>query len=262
MIDDKSPVTEDELHAYVDGELPADRRPAVDAWLSAHPEDAALVAAWRAQAELVQARYGGTLHEPIPARLALDRLVRRDRNWMRIAAGVVVLAFLAGGAAGWFGRDLVEDNRNSGRTLTSEAINAYRVYVVEVRHPVEVTAAEANHLVQWLSKRLDYEIRAPSLDTLGLKLVGGRLLPGPSGPAAFFMYEGPSGERFTLYCSRSKSPQTALRYNAAGQVAAVYWIDRDVGYVISGPADHDRLVKVAQTAYDQLERTGRGRGRS
>ena len=51
MIDRDSPVTEEELHAYVDGELPADRQEAVAAWLAAHPEQAAQVAAWRAQAE-------------------------------------------------------------------------------------------------------------------------------------------------------------------------------------------------------------------
>ena len=40
-------ISEDELHAYVDGELPADRRGAVEAWLASHAEDAARVAAWR-----------------------------------------------------------------------------------------------------------------------------------------------------------------------------------------------------------------------
>jgi len=40
MIDRNTSVTEDELHVYVDGELPADRREAVEAWLSSHPEDA------------------------------------------------------------------------------------------------------------------------------------------------------------------------------------------------------------------------------
>ena len=58
MTDRHSPVTEDELHAFVDGELPADRRDAVEAWLASHPEDAALVAAWRKQAELIRSRYG------------------------------------------------------------------------------------------------------------------------------------------------------------------------------------------------------------
>jgi hypothetical protein len=40
MTDPKIPVTEDELHAFVDNELPAERRGDVEAWLAAHPEDA------------------------------------------------------------------------------------------------------------------------------------------------------------------------------------------------------------------------------
>ena len=72
MIDRDSPVTEDELHAYVDGELPADRQAAVEAWLASHPEDAARVAAWRAQAEAIRARYGAVANEPVPERLKVD----------------------------------------------------------------------------------------------------------------------------------------------------------------------------------------------
>lgn len=255
MIEDNSPVTEDELHAYVDGELPADRRDAVEAWLANHPDDEARVAAWRRQAEMIQARYGAAIHMPVPVRLSLDGIVRQNRNWSRRAAAAAVVAFFAGGAAGWFGRGAVGNGRPAASLVTAEALDAHKLYVVEVRHPVEVRAAESNHLVSWLSKRLDYELRTPNLESLGLKLVGGRLLPGPRGqPAAFFMYEGASGERYTLYCARSKAPQTALRYSAAGPVAAVYWIDDSVNYVISGPADHARLSKVAEAAYEQIDR--------
>ncbi len=52
--------------------------------------------------------------------------------------------------------------------------------------------------MRWLSKRVGYKLRAPNLEGVGLKLVGGRLLPGPTGAAAFFMYENASGERYTL----------------------------------------------------------------
>ncbi len=79
MIDHNITRDEDELHAYVDGELPADRRDAVEAWLASHPEDAARVAAWRAQAEAIRARYGAVIHEPVPDRLTLDRITRRRR---------------------------------------------------------------------------------------------------------------------------------------------------------------------------------------
>ena len=62
MIDRDSPVTEHELHAYVDGEIPADRRDAVEAWLGSHPEHAARVAHWR---EVLKTAPGGNGAIPI-----------------------------------------------------------------------------------------------------------------------------------------------------------------------------------------------------
>ncbi len=56
MTDRNIPVTEDELHAYVDNELPAERRADVEAWLASHPEDAARVRSWLAMAELLADR--------------------------------------------------------------------------------------------------------------------------------------------------------------------------------------------------------------
>ena len=56
MTDANIPVTEDELHAYVDDELPAERRADVEAWLLTHPDDAERVQAWRTMAAALQAR--------------------------------------------------------------------------------------------------------------------------------------------------------------------------------------------------------------
>src|SRR3984893_18429011 len=119
MIDRESPVTEDELHAYVDGELPADLQAAVDAWLAAHREDPARVSVGRAQAELIKARYGGIAGEPIPARLDLARLQRLERRWTRSAAAAAVAAFLIGSLLGWLGRDMVDGGSALGKTLTT-----------------------------------------------------------------------------------------------------------------------------------------------
>src|SRR4051812_16420594 len=75
MTDPKIPVTEDELHAYVDNELPAERRGDVEAWLSSHPDDAARVQSWRTMAEALHARYDQVLDEAVPKRLEIERLV-------------------------------------------------------------------------------------------------------------------------------------------------------------------------------------------
>ncbi|HUI97238.1 MAG TPA: anti-sigma factor [Xanthobacteraceae bacterium] len=253
MSDHDLPVSEDELHAHVDGELPADRRAAVEAWLATHPDDMARVAGWRSLADNIRARYGAVASEPIPARLNLRQIERAGRSWRGIAAAAAVAAFVAGGLAGWTARGAV--GPLPATTFTADALDAYKVYVVEVRHPVEVPGSEQAHLTQWLSKRVGYQLHIPDLEPVGLKLVGGRLLPGPHGAAAFFMYESKSGERFTLYSTRTNGPDTSWRYNADGAVGALSWADSDVGYVVSGEANRDRLHKVAETVYAQLERT-------
>lgn len=255
MIDHSPPpVTEDELHAYVDRELPADRVRAVEAWLASHPEDMARVAAWRAQIDAIRRRYDSD--EPAPARFDLEHLLDGDRRWKRLVAVAVVIAFLLGGAGGWYGRDAVISNPGivaGFEAFTAEAMEAYKLYVVEVRHPVEVPATDADHLVQWLSKRLGYQIKAPNLESVGLRLVGGRLLPGPTGAAAFLMYENASGERYTIYCGRSSAPETALRFSEKGAATAVYWATHDVAYVVSGVGGRKQISEVAVAAYKALE---------
>jgi anti-sigma factor RsiW len=265
MIDRGTLVTEDELHAYADGEIPPDRRHDVAAWLASHPEDAARVAEWRTQADAIRTRYGAVANEPVPAQLSLAELdrqasARHPRRWRAIAAAAAA-AFLLGGVAGWFAHGAAATAPSSFDLYTTDALEAYRLYVVEVRHPVEVPGAERQHLTEWLSKRLDTDVRAPDLQSVGLMLVGGRLIPGPSGAAtALFMYEGPSGDRFTLYCTHSRSPETAMRYREADRVASVYWVDRGLAYVVSGPSDRPRLSAIAKSAYDQIDSPARPAG--
>lgn len=255
MTEPNIPVTEDELHAYIDNELPLERRDDVEAWLATHPDDAERVQSWRAMAEALHARYDSVADEAVPKRLEIERLVRQPRKWMAGAAAAVLLAFVAGGGAGWMARGA--SAQPSGlQTLTLDALDAHKLYVVEIRHPVEVPGSERAHLQQWLSKRCGWEVRAPELDATGLKLVGGRLLPGPTGPASFLMYEGPTGERFTLYTSRAKLQTAQMRYTAAENSGAMYWSEQGVGYVLSGPTDKDRLNQVARLVYDQTEKSG------
>ena len=252
MTDRNSPVTEDELHVYVDGELAADRSEAVETWLSTHPDDAARVAAWRAQAEAIRARYGDVINEPVPARLAIDRITRQRRSWGAVAAAAVVAAFVAGGAAGWLAHGASAAAPSEFEVFTTEALGAHRLYIGEVRHPIEVKADEG-HLLPWLSRRVGTTLRAPDLASFGLRLLGGRLLPGVRGPAALFMYESASGERVTIYCSKLDEPRTAFRYRDNDKFGAVRWVESGYGWVVSGPGDKDRLKSIANAAYDQLE---------
>jgi anti-sigma factor RsiW len=52
---------------------------------------------------------------------------------------------------------------------------------------VEVPAEQEEHLVHWLSKRLNPQVRVLRLDSFDFSLVGGRLLATSDGPDALFM---------------------------------------------------------------------------
>jgi anti-sigma factor RsiW len=70
------------------------------------------------------------------------------------------------------------------------------------------------------------------------------------------MYESASGERYTLYASRSKSGSAQMRYTAAENSGAMYWSENQVSYVLSGPMDKEMLNHVARIVYDQNEKGG------
>src|SRR5438046_5886208 len=143
-------VTEDELHTYVDNELPAERRGDVERWLASHPDDAARVQSWRTMAEALHARYDSVIDEAVPKRLDIERLVRQPRKWVYGAIAATLAAFIAGGGTGWLAHG-VAAAPSVFQSFTVEALDAYRLYVVEVRHPVEVPGNERAHLQQWLT---------------------------------------------------------------------------------------------------------------
>src|SRR6266581_8174138 len=255
MTDPRIPVTEDELHAYIDNELPAERRGDVEAWLATHPDDAARVQSWRAMAEALHARYDSVVNEAVPKRLEIERLVREPRKWVYGAVAATLAAFILGGGVGWIARGAAAAP-SAFQSFTVDALDAHRLYVVEVRHPVEVPGSERAHLQAWLTKRCGWSVHAPELDSTGLKLVGGRLLPGPHGPASFLMYESASGERFTVYTARAEAEATQMRYTKQDNNGALFWADRGVAYVVSGSSDRERLTQVARLVYDQTEKSG------
>jgi anti-sigma factor RsiW len=261
------PITENDLHAYADGRLDATRRAEVEAYLSSNPEAAERTAEYARQNEALRELYAPVLIEPVPQRMvnAATRL-HRVRSMALAASWVGLGAFLgllAGGIAGWeLHPDAMEHAALDAPTgIVRNAAIAHATYSPEVRHPVEVGADQEAHLVAWLSKRLGAPLRAPKLDSVGLTLVGGRLLPGDPGiggvpaPTAQFMYQCQKGRRVTLYVRPEAADhgETAFRYARDGGVGVFYWIDRRFGYALSSSdMDRDELLKIANIAYRQL----------
>jgi len=242
------PVTEAELHSYVDGELSEGAKVEIEAWLRAHPEDAERMRAYAEQNALLRSLYDPVLDELVPRAL----LGVRPRAWRRYAAAAAI--FAVGLGLGWLVRGQFVTSQVVPVSLARQAATAHAVYAPEVRHPVEVTASEEGHLVAWLSKRLGTTLQAPKLAPLGYELVGGRLLSGPQGPVAHFMYQDARGQRLTLYVSRQRGEprDTAFRFSQEDRISVFYWVDGNFGYALSGEMRKDQLLQVAEVVYKQL----------
>ncbi len=247
------PFSEAELQAWVDGRLTPDQTRAVEQWLDANPDAAKRWRGYRQDAAALNHLFDPVLAEPLPRRLHPD--VIRARSWqrqaLRAAAAIVLIA--VGAAGGWLAHGDRMDRQIAARSLPADAVAAHRVFVSEVRHPVEVTADQEGHLVAWLSKRLGKSIRAPRLTDQGFELMGGRLLSAAEGPAAQLMYQNAEGRRLTLYVrDAADGGDTAFRIEKEGGVSAFYWIDQGLGYALIGDLDRDRLLAAANKVYRDL----------
>lgn len=264
-----APFDDDDLHALADGRLAPAQEQALRARLT--PEALAQVEHWQAQrAQLRTLHADWASAPPPPAQQAAagraQALLDHGRQWWRwggMAAGWV-LAF----GLGWLGHTQWPGAatgpmaaRAPGPQLLAQhfaqqAAVAHAVFQPEQRHPVEVTAAQQEHLVQWLSKRLGRPLKVPALQAQGFELVGGRLLPGDSGARAQFMYQNAAGVRITLYLgaldSPGAAPETAFRFHTDGPVPGFYWVDQGFGYALSGELPRAALLGLATAVHQQL----------
>jgi anti-sigma factor RsiW len=255
VTDEHDAVNESELHAFVDDRLPPPRRAEVEAYLAAHPQEAARLWAYREQRTALHALFDPVLGEGIPAEMLSAWQRRPWQRWL-VHGAAAALYVLVGIAGGWWLHGLQLREINAPESLVEQAASAHAVYTPEKRHPVEVTSDQEAHLVKWLSKRLGAPVHAPNLSVFGYQLVGGRLLPAPSGAAAQFMFEGAQGNRLTLYVVRNDAAggHTAFRFARNGDIRLFYWIEGPLGYALVGKLERTRLLKIATAVYHDINR--------
>lgn len=276
------PLTEAELHAWVDRQLTPERQREIEAYLAHRPDEAQRAQSYRDQKRELRALFDPVLDEAVPQRLLRAARPRTPWYLQRLAAAVAIA--LVSGAAGWGLRGGLEAPpaglapqgptsiaMASATGFARRAAVAHAVYSPEQRRPVEVDAAHEDQLVAWLSKRMGAPMKPPHLQAVGYALEGGRLLPGGQGPVAQFMYHpidatGPGG-RLTLYVSneigdvgaaasgaagKDRGAGTAFRFAREGSINVFYWVEGRFGYAISADADRATLARVSEEVYRQL----------
>lgn len=254
MSEPGSPVSEEDLHAYVDGRLDAERRDTVDRYLRDHPRVAADITTDISQRNALREAFRAYAASPTPLQLNLTRLVeerlRRHRAPWRLAAAII-LAFGVGAGGGlWFG-----SRPSTGiSVLAEEAAVSYAVYAVDQRRPVEIPAEHRDVMTRWLSNRLSRRVTPPDLSTLGYELLGGRLVASPLGAAALFVYENVHGKRLIIYVRpmAEKSETTAIKSVDVNELDGCAWVDQGVGYSLIADESYANLLELSEHVKQQL----------
>ncbi|MEI5999143.1 anti-sigma factor [Paraburkholderia bengalensis] len=275
MSDQQTPISEEDIHAYVDGVLSDERREQVERAIESNPALAARISDYFSLNNIFHERYDRVLNEPVPTRLRTPekRPWLSAANWPQFAGMAAALVLGVGIGVGTnLGKDVpapwaggspgassgTSDTRpvsaDSSEVFAKKAALAHVVYMPAVDRPAQISEDHEQEFVQYLADKLGTDVHPPMLTKSGFELAGGRILPGDDGPVAQFMYHNANGERVTLCISHRKvnANTTAFKLYQEGPVNVFYWVDGDFGYAVSGGIDRKVMLQIAHDVYAQL----------
>ncbi|MCC8959101.1 anti-sigma factor [Bradyrhizobium sp. Pear77] len=248
------PITEDDLHAYVDRALEPEREAEISAYLEKHPDMAKRIAAYSDERNLLRSALLPIAEEPLPPQLNLARMIERPRrrpSSLRWAIAAMLMLSI-GGLGGWMIRGATFAPAGGLAALAEEASDSYKVYASDHTRPVELR--DSAELVQWVSNRLRQPVKLPDLSKSGYRLMGGRVVPTAHGPAAMFMYDDDHGERLVVLTRPMTSDQNApMAAHSGGDVAGFSWADGGTGYSLVGPRGVNSLRPLANEIRKQAQ---------
>jgi anti-sigma factor RsiW len=244
------PITEADLHAFVDDQLPAERRLEVEDYLAGHPEVAARVMAdLRARDALKLAFERTPARRPDDVIFEAARRLERGLVWRRIGAKlrrVASVAILVG--AGWFA------HAHTGllEVTDTEASPQPPAFVEDARHAHETSLIRARMVSQPEAPDYDpQEILAETGIALPLlpkdwRVTDAQIFPARYGHSLEIAVDAGSLGRLSLFAGRVPS-FGVIRPTLARSESAVtaYWQSGELVYALTGSGSDTAIERAA-----------------
>ena len=243
------PITEADLHAFVDDQLPAERRLDIEDHLACHPEIAARVMAdLRARDALRLAVEGTPLPRPKERMFEAARRLERSLIWRRIglklqrAAAITMLIGI-----GWFAHAQI------GLSITeTEASPQPPAFVQDARHAYQTALVRARMVSQ--PDVPDYD-PAEILAETGIhlpemprdwRIVDTQVFPTREGHSIEMTIEADEVGRVSLFAARTGSfaviAPTTARFD---DVRVIYWQTGPLAYALTGSGTERAIERAA-----------------
>jgi anti-sigma factor RsiW len=265
------PVSEAELHGFVDGGLDRGRREAVEAFLAASPADAARVGTWWRQNEKIRAAFASMESPPPPwasprapgaggtaatARAASEngqgKFHTRSNAWReRWFARLIGIAFMSGvllaAGAAYFTARVKAPDGVPGEAFAAQVLSALRAFDT----PPDAARLSAKEQTR------ESDLAAPLLPNLpldGLKLAGIRAMPGEQGQMLCLFYTRQNAGTLALCVEKTPGPsETPARFSGNFPSAAISWRQKGADYALAGALPEPELRALAEAARAQVE---------
>jgi anti-sigma factor RsiW len=235
-------ISDEDLHAYIDGALEEERARAVRNALAANPALAERVAMFEADKAMLKAIYAPLADLPLPPEW-IERARRTHppvRPRLAYAAAAALLIAVGGVLASKFyapgtGSDVIEtalearQNSGSGELLAARDGLGTGPYDTALRQTIAPN------------------LHVPDLSRMGYKFHGLRLYD----KAAEILYRGPQDQLFTLYVRRSDGSARFDQFQRGGLRICI-WQDDQISIVMAGDISAAAMQRLATLSYTGL----------
>jgi anti-sigma factor RsiW len=260
--------TEHDLHAYLDGELPAEKVATVEEYLGHNPGEAQRLKAYRRDGEAIAKLFIGAdqivsqrSQPPLvtsiptpPARRAISPGAKSSRAkspkaWSSRAwqIAAVVALFVLAASWGLLGQGNFDA---SERKFGTDAATAHLL----ATDPAPTTHASLDEIATFLSAALNgrVKLRKPDGD---YHLVDSRFVTTPRGRAGQLAFRGPDQSIITMYLEpRRGSKDTPFQPVATGhgELTTLVWTDDEIACAVTAALPPERLEQVARSLYEAV----------
>jgi anti-sigma factor RsiW len=240
--------TEEELHAYLDGELTADRRAEVTAYLRDHPAEARRLEAYRADGEAIGRLFLRTPQARMSRRAPSSSW--RRKTWIRAAAAVLVLAVTFATGLTWYWQGRVDET--VWARFGAEALAAHLALMNPDSPPV--MTASLGDVAEFFSATVRTPMHLEDPANPQFTLVGSKFLTGAKGRVTQLAFRNRAGVLVTMYFEpwprKRDAPFRALA--SQSNVRTIGWTDRELGCAVTGALPEDELERIGNALYAGL----------
>ena len=255
---DKTILTDEDLGAFIDGELDEKRDIAIAALIASSPELSQRVERLILDKDMIARVYGPLIERPIPdamrqivtgyrpaPKLAAPWLARAPRRFlpaaMALAAAIVAAVFVYPVLSGGGGDPLVAE----ALAVRSGQVHAERQFA-----EADISAeATRDGLVQ---AALAVPVKVPNLEKAGFKLIAISAYPDKGGREALQLsYRGPTGVLFTMYM-RPTAGGDRFEMSTRRNMQVCVWQNDALSVVMLGEMPAHEMLKVATATYADL----------